>query len=173
MPAPAARRGIASAAPVSAPATSGPGGPNINPETGLSTDYLNHFSEAVMVLELIGTMPECLDELRAWRPKSYPEHFATSRFSNRDAIVDAYRGADPAVRAALEAISVRLNATVSEARERMLRHAGTPEVEAIARGALDKLRPLLASMAVLMNGTPSESAGRQGPQAEIDAIFRR
>src|SRR3954464_8461593 len=86
----------------SSTATSGCGGPNINPVTGLSTDYLNHFTEAVMVLEVIGTMPECLDDLRAWKVKTYPEHFAASRFSNRDAIVAAYRSADPAVRTALE-----------------------------------------------------------------------
>lgn len=173
MPAPAARRGLDPAAPASVPATSGRGGPNINPGTGLSTDYLNHFSEAVMVLELIGAMPECLDELRAWQPKTYPEHFAASRFSNRDAIVGAYRGADPAVRAVLDRAAERLNATVSQARELVLHHAGTAEVEAIARGALARLRPLIARMAALINGTPDAATGRPGPQAEIDAIFRR
>jgi hypothetical protein len=35
------------------PVTSGRTGPNINPVTGLSTDYLNHFTEAIMLLELL------------------------------------------------------------------------------------------------------------------------
>ena len=35
------------------PVTSGRGGPNINPATGLSTDYLNHFTEAIMLLEIV------------------------------------------------------------------------------------------------------------------------
>ena len=95
MLAPAADRGIDSAASASSSATSGRGGPNINPSTGLSTDYLNHFTEAVMLLEMVGTMPECLDDLRAWDVKTYPEHFAASHFSNRNAIIAAYQSADP------------------------------------------------------------------------------
>jgi hypothetical protein len=41
--------------------TSGRGGPNINPVTGLSTNYLNHFTESVvrrtreLVLQLVGS----------------------------------------------------------------------------------------------------------------------
>ena len=63
MPAPAI------AAPL--PEASGPGMPNINPATGLSTDYLNHFSEALMALEMVRDMPECIEDLRAWTPKTY------------------------------------------------------------------------------------------------------
>ena len=70
----------------------GRGIPYINPVTGLSTDYLNHFSEAVMVLEMAATVPECLEDLRAWRPKTYCEHFASSSFSERDAVIAAYDG---------------------------------------------------------------------------------
>jgi hypothetical protein len=62
------------------PEASGSGVPNINPVTGLSTDYLNHFTEALMALEMAADTPECLDDLKAWRPKSYAEHFAQSRF---------------------------------------------------------------------------------------------
>ena len=40
------------------PVTSGRTGPNINPVTGLSTDYLNHFTEAIMLLELLPADPE-------------------------------------------------------------------------------------------------------------------
>lgn len=35
---------------------------NINPRTGLATDYLNHFNEAVMLLEMIPDMPECAED---------------------------------------------------------------------------------------------------------------
>ena len=65
--------------------------------TGLSTDYLNHFTEADHGAgDAAGTVPECLDDLLAWEPKTYREHFAASRFSNRDAIIAAYEAADPA-----------------------------------------------------------------------------
>ena len=37
-------------------------GKNINETTLLATDYLNHFNEIIMVLELVPDMPECLEE---------------------------------------------------------------------------------------------------------------
>src|SRR5262245_28249336 len=43
---------------------------NINPRTGLATDYLNHFNEAIMLLEMIPDMPECADDFLEWRPLS-------------------------------------------------------------------------------------------------------
>ena len=171
MLAPAPDRGVDPAA-ASSSATSGRGGPNINLSTGLSTDYLNHFTEALMMLEMAGTMPECLDDLRAWELKTYPEHFAASHFSNRDAIIAAYQSADPAVRMALDEASDVLNTMVRRTRELVFRHIGTAEVEAIVRRALDKLRPLIARTAALINGTAFEP-DRQGPQAAVDAIFDR
>ena len=168
----AADRGVDTLGSASTTPTSGRGGPNINPATGLSTDYLNHFTEAVMVLEVIGTMPECLDDLRAWKVKTYSEHFAASHFSNRDTIIAAYQSADPAVRTALDETSDVLNAMVWRTRELVLRHIGTAEVEAVARRALDRLRPLIARTAALINGTAFEP-DRQGPQAAVDAIFGR
>ena len=174
MPAPAAADcAIGPAASAASPAQSHRGGPNINPETGLSTDYLNHFTEAIMLLEMLSTIPECLDDLRAWQPRTYAEHFAASRFSNREAIIGAYRNADPAVRQALDRASGLLNATVGRARQLMLQHVGTAEVEAIARRALELLRPLIARTAALINGTTTDDAGGQGPQAAIDAMFDR
>src|SRR3981189_1067309 len=57
---------------------------NINPRTGLATDYLNHFNEAIMLLEMIPDMPECAEEFLEWQPRSYREHFAASNFKARD-----------------------------------------------------------------------------------------
>jgi hypothetical protein len=153
--------------------TSGRGGPKINPLTGLSTDYLNHFTEAVMLLEMAGAVPECLNDLRAWQPKSYAAHFAGSRFSNRDLIVAAYDAADPAVRAALDRSADVLNALVERSRDLVCQQTDKAEIEAIARRAVERLRPLIARVAALINGSSSEDAGRQGPQAAIDAMFAR
>ena len=53
---------------------------NINPRTGLATDYLNHFNEAIMLLDMIPDVPECADDFLEWQPLSYREHFAASNF---------------------------------------------------------------------------------------------
>src|SRR3954466_5219569 len=57
---------------------------NINPRTGLATDYLNHFNEAIMLLEMIPDMPDCAEDFLTWRPLSYREHFAASKFRARE-----------------------------------------------------------------------------------------
>src|SRR4051794_24787373 len=72
---------------------------NINPRTGLATDYLNHFNEAIMLLEMIPDMPECAEDFLAWRPLSYREHFQASNFKGRDLAISAYDAADAGIRA--------------------------------------------------------------------------
>lgn len=65
-------------------------GTNINGQTLLATDYLNHFNEIIMLLEMVPDMPDMLEECREWAPKSYPDHFRDSSFSDRDLAVEAY-----------------------------------------------------------------------------------
>src|SRR5277367_3008540 len=67
---------------------------NINPRTGLATDYLNHFNEAIMLLEMIPDMPECSEDFLEWQPLSYSEHFTASNFRARDLAIEAYEAAD-------------------------------------------------------------------------------
>src|SRR5579864_8431700 len=71
---------------------------NINPRTGLATDYLNHFNEAVMLLEMIPDMPECAEDFLGWRPLSYAEHFTASNFKARELAIEAYNAADKRIR---------------------------------------------------------------------------
>src|SRR6201986_4253950 len=78
---------------------------NINPRTGLATDYLNHFTEAIMLLEMIPDMPECSEGFLAWCPLSYCEHFMTSNFTARDLAISAYESADPEIRAEFEQLT--------------------------------------------------------------------
>jgi hypothetical protein len=72
---------------------------NINPRTGLATDYLNHFNEAIMLLEMIPDMPECAEDFLSWHPLSYSEHFTASNFKARDLAISAYDSADASIRA--------------------------------------------------------------------------
>src|SRR5712671_6741747 len=71
---------------------------NINPRTGLATDYLNHFNEAIMLLEMIPDMPKCAEDFLLWYPLSYREHFMASHFKARDLAIEAYESADEHIR---------------------------------------------------------------------------
>jgi len=148
------------------PEASGAGIPNINPVTGLSTDYLNHFTEALMALEMAADIPECLDDLKAWRPKSYADHFAQSRFTNRGVVIDLYRVAQPALRREVDRLSETINGLLIEAIEAATDNA------AVARRAA-AVRPLMAELADLINGTTEKAADRRSSQAAIDAMFLR
>jgi hypothetical protein len=154
--------------PARSPKASGPGIPNINPATGLSTDYLNHFTEVLMALEMMAGIPECADDLRAWQPKSYAEHFATSRFTNRDTVIRLYEAADPAVRQQVDQVSDTLNALLVTARDAVLR-----DPETVAQRATADVRLLIADLAALVNGAGDESGAAPNSQAAIDAMFAR
>jgi hypothetical protein len=85
---------------------------NINEKTLLATDYLNHFNEFVMLLELVGDMPDMLDEAREWHPKSYQEHFLESAFSDRDLAIEAYDMSPPEYRLRFDETVSRINAEI-------------------------------------------------------------
>src|ERR1700748_2984216 len=78
---------------------------NINPRTGLATDYLNHFNEAIMLLEMVPDMPECAEDFLDWQPLSYNEHFHASNFNARDLAIESYESADAIVRAEFDNIT--------------------------------------------------------------------
>ena len=59
----------------------------VNPSTGLANDYLNVFSEILLLLEFLPEMPEMTDDALAWRPRGYCEYFEQSPLPGaRDAL---------------------------------------------------------------------------------------
>ena len=65
-------------------------GTNISTSTLLATDYLNHYNEVVMIVEMIPDMPEMLEDIADWRPISYAEHFRQSGLSHSELAIAAY-----------------------------------------------------------------------------------
>ena len=65
-------------------------GTNINPISFLATDYLNHFNEIIMLMEMIMDMPDCIEDMVDWAPKSYPAHFADRAFSDKELAIEAF-----------------------------------------------------------------------------------
>jgi hypothetical protein len=92
---------------------------NINPRTGLATDYLNHFNEAVMLLEMIPDIPECAEDFLQWHPLSYAEHFTASNFAARDLAIEAYESADVGLRSEFDNITGTMTAILIAVHEAM------------------------------------------------------
>ena len=70
-------------------------GTNISPTTLLATDYLNHYNEVIMIVDMLSDIPEMYEDIENWRPKSYVEHFRECGFSYADLAVEAYEHAPP------------------------------------------------------------------------------
>lgn len=145
---------------------------NINPATGLATDYLNHFNEAIMLLEMLPSCPDCLDDLRNWRPLTYREHFMASRFKSRDLAIAAYDAADAQVRERLDTLATTMSMVLETTRETMT--AGIPPRVAsdLAERAAAWLKILVARAGAVINDeTDAEIAG--APQAMADGLMKR
>lgn len=65
-------------------------GENINSQTLLATDFLNHFNEVHMLLDMLPSAPDCIEDILEWAPKNYQEHFADSVFTAKDLAIEAY-----------------------------------------------------------------------------------
>lgn len=145
---------------------------NINPATGLATDYLNHFNEAIMLLEMLSSCPDCRDDFLNWRPMSYREHFAASRFKARDLAIAAYDAADPALRERLDGLADSMTAMLEATRAAMRSNMPPEAAGALAIDAAARLKPLLARAGALINGE-AEADVPQAPQAMVDGLMQR
>lgn len=125
---------------------------NINPQTGLATDYLNHFNEAIMLLEMIGNCPDCLTDIQEWRPMSYREHFMESRLKHRELAIAAYAAADPAARACLEGLAGAMTTVIESARTAISGDIPARATTLVSARAATWLKPLVARAGAIING---------------------
>ena len=135
---------------------------NINPRTGLATDYLNHFNEAIMLLEMIPDMPECAEDFLTWRPLSYCEHFMASNFRARDLAIEAYDAADTKTRAEFDHITDTMTSILTAVGSAM-RDARQDKTRAtLAEQATGWVKPLVALAGGIING---------GVEADVETIM--
>lgn len=135
---------------------------NINPRTGLATDYLNHFNEAVMLLEMIPDIPECAEDFLSWRPLSYREHFTASNLKARDIAIEAYDSTDAVIRAEFDNITSAMTSILTAVGNAM-REARQDKTRAtLAQQATGWVKPLVALAGGIING---------GAEDDIDYIM--
>jgi hypothetical protein len=136
---------------------------NINPHTGLATDYLNHFNEAIMLLEMIPDMPECAEEFLQWQPRSYREHFAASNFRARELAIAAYDSANPQIRTEFDNITGAMSSILAAVSQAMREVSQDRTRTTLARQATGWVKPLAMLAGGIING--------RGAEADIDYIM--
>ena len=125
---------------------------NINPRTGLATDYLNHFNEAVMLLEMVPDMPECAEDFLGWQPLSYAEHFTASNFKARDLAIEAYNTADVRVRKEFDNITSAITAILTAVGAAMREASQDKTRTRLAEQATGWVKPLVSQAGGVING---------------------
>jgi hypothetical protein len=135
---------------------------NINPRTGLATDYLNHFNEAIMLLEMIPDMPECAEDFLLWYPLSYREHFTASNFKARDLAIEAYESADATIRAEFDNITSAMTSILTAVSAAMREVRQDRSRATLAEQATGWVKPLVALAGAIING---------GAEADVDYIM--
>jgi len=150
---------------------------HVNPRTGLASDYLNHFNEAIMLLEIMPKFPDCIEDFFAWKPKRYAEHFAASPSKYRDVTLAAYADADPELRLRLDSLADSMNEILTATREVMRREPSTTDTAAVADLAVRWVKPLVARAGAVINGTEGEHRAAQdkitAAQSAVDALMER
>ena len=156
-------------------------GSTINGATLLSTDYLNHFNEFVMLLELAADMPDMVEELGQWARKSYQQHFADSVFSQKALAIAAYEQSPLEFRvplddtvAGIDELITETQASVGDAVAGSSPEAAADHIHGIARD----LRARIERAGAIINGARIEdlddaeqdSCTVMG-QDDIDALF--
>lgn len=148
---------------------------NINPRTGLATDYLNHFNEAVMLLEMIPDMPECAEDFLAWSPLSYAEHFTASNFKARDLAIEAYDTADPTIRGPFDDLTKTMTEILLAVSSAMREVAQDTTRSKLAEQAANWVKPLVAQAGGVINGdipiTPNSGESEVDEVDAVDAIM--
>jgi hypothetical protein len=135
---------------------------NINPRTGLATDYLNHFNEAIMLLEMIPDMPECAEDFLGWTPLSYAEHFTASNFKGRDLAIEAYELADSKIRADFDGVASTMTSILTAVGKAMREVRQDKTRATLAEQAIVWVKPLVTLAGGIINGAR---------EADVDTIM--
>lgn len=148
---------------------------NIHPETRLATDYLNHFNEVIMLLELVPSMPDCIDDVLAWQPATYEQHFSRSHYRDKELVLEAFAQAPVGSRRRFLALVEEMDGVMLDTIAQLREHAGTPMAGYIAEEACDRLKHLAARISGVMNAVAPVDEGHETSSAQeaIDALMTR
>ncbi len=88
----------------------------VNPSSGIANDFLNQYNEILLLVENLPILlPEMIEELLAWTPRSYEEYFRTSPLVGGHLAIEIYHALDEAFREEFEARIAKINVLASKA----------------------------------------------------------
>ncbi len=143
---------------------------------GLSNDYLNHFSEALMLVELAAVDPDVAGDLAAWRPLSYRAHFEASGLRRAGAAIAAYEALGAESRAAFEELTGAMNRLIRTAILALQPPCDPEDAAIVAAATAPALRRLVGRAGAFLasNGADLATDGEiEEAQTVIDRLIER
>ncbi len=126
-----------------------------------------------MLLEMLSSCPDCLDDFLSWRPMSYRERFDASHVKGRSLAIAAYDAADPSLRNCLDNLAGTMTAVLAATRAAMSSEDPPQSLAAVADRAAALLRPLVARAGAVINGNDIAVASEpMTPQAMVDGLMK-
>jgi len=144
-------------------------GTNINEQTLLATDYLNHFNEIIMILEMVPMMPEVFEDAEAWEPKSYKQHFIDSTVADKDLAVEAYDYVPDKYKQPFEEIVDRINRLINNALSKgrvLIDHGDTEKLTVLMTESSRAVQKLEDMAGAIIHGSEKTMF-----QQEIDMVL--
>ena len=88
----------------------------VNPNSGIANDFLNQYNEILLLVENLPVLlPEMVEDLLAWRPRSYEEYFKYSPLPGSEIAVKIYQNLDLSFRKKFEVQVAKLNKLAAKA----------------------------------------------------------
>lgn len=143
---------------------------------GLSNDFLNHYSEVLMLIEMAVDDPTISDELTEWQPVSYRAYFGSSELRRASAALAAYEALPESRRNAFEKLVAAMDTLATMAVFALQPPTAPGNAAVIVDATAPALRDLIAKAAAFLNsGGQDLAAGgvAEEAQAAIDRIIEQ
>jgi len=144
-------------------------GTNIDPRSLLCTDYFNHFNEVVMMLAMVGDMPDMLEDIDKWDYKTYREHFMESGLGFAPLAIECFEVAPAELRERFEKIATQMSMLIVETRIKLRQALEAGEMGRFADMAQlhsMELQGMIDDGAAVVHGYSSSM-----DQSKVDAMF--
>ena len=118
---------------------------------------------------MVPTMPECIEDAKAWAPKSYEEHFQDSVFADKDQAILAYNNAPPQFREPFDDTVAAMNVLVAEGLATIEASIATGEpgrIELAVSEVSRKLQSRIDRCSAIINGHTAKL-----DQSAVDELF--
>ena len=142
----------------------------------LSTDFLNRYNEALMLIELAADDSSAIDDLKNWRGLGYREHFEVSALRCAASALAAYDAVVPARRAGFEELCRTMARLVVTATALLAEKRAGLEPQMIVSITGEALRRQIGRATQFINANGTLDIGSiesRALQDEIDALLAR